>query len=129
MIQITTRLHHQGLLDIHHSILQYIMNPLVCLIYIPDMGSTLNFNLMVDFLEKILTIEGLDIEARLSNSGGTALDIAVLSNPSGFDMMRMLVNTGADIEARSQNQTAACLASIYLFDKRNPPLKVCNKIP
>ena len=37
----------------------------------------------------------------------------------------MLVNAGADLEARnSYGNTAACIAVMFLEDSKNPPLKV-----
>ena len=77
-----------------------------------------------EFLEKILTVKGVDVNVRTSD-GYTALQTLIHVPASKFEMMRMLVNAGADLEARnSYGNTAACIAVMFLEDSKNPPLKV-----
>ena len=76
-------------------------------------------------MEKLLTVEGLDVNVR-DSVGSTPLMLAVVAPPAYYDMMIMLVNAGADMEIKDNmyGDTAACTASIYMWDNRNTPLKV-----
>ena len=73
-------------------------------------------------MEKLLTIEGIDVNVKTS-LGFAPIHGAAQASPSKYDMMRMLVNAGADLEARTNsNDTAAC-RSIHT-NKKNPAVKV-----
>ena len=75
-------------------------------------------------MEKLLTIEEIDLNVKTS-LGDTPLHFAVFSPPSKHDMMRMLVNAGADIEARnSWNNTPACLSVGTEYKSQPMPIEV-----
>ena len=91
-------------------------------------GSYLSLNLSVplEFMEKLLAIEGIDVNVKTS-VGFAPIHGAANAPPSKFDMMRMLVDAGADIEARNDwNDTAACRSvHDYIgYNKKNPPIQV-----
>ena len=76
----------------------------------------------LDFLEKILMVDGIDPNVRVSD-GSTPLQMAVHASASNYDMMRILVNAGAELEARDfMNDTAVCIAAYW--EKKNPPIDV-----
>ena len=79
-------------------------------------------------MESLLKIEEIDVNVRLS-TGETPLHDAVYSHPSKYDMMRMLVNAGADIEARNiWDSTPACDAVGSHYKTQTMPIEVKVKI-
>ena len=71
-------------------------------------------------------IDGINVNVKTSvRASYTPLHEAVGSSPSKYDMIRMLVNAGADIDARDHNNdTVACFTTSEIRDPKNPPLKV-----
>ena len=69
---------------------------------------------------------GLDVNVKTAvRMSHTPLHAAVSSSPDKYEMIRMLVNAGADIDARDHNNdTAACFSAYTLRDPKNPPLQV-----
>ena len=77
-------------------------------------------------MEKLLTIEGIDVNAQTS-VGSAPIHGAANAPSHKYDMMRMLVKAGADLEARNDiNTTAACLSAMDYpgYNKKNPRVQV-----
>ena len=84
--------------------------------------------LYLEFLEKLLNLGGIDVNVKTAvRFSHTPLHAAVGSSPDKYDMIRMLVNAGADIDARDHNNdTAACFTAMGIEDPKKPPLQVNN---
>ena len=103
------------------------LTPVFLAIYYRSKGTQLSkcvhrIQSLLEFLEKLVIVDGLDLNVK-NSEGKNALHLAVGTSSSDYDMIRMLVNAGADLEARDyKNNTAACRAA--LNENKDPPIKV-----
>ena len=71
-----------------------------------------------------MSMEGIDVNA-ITSQDIAPLYYAVFSHPSKYDMMRRLVNAGADIENRDVfNTTAACYSVTTEYDYKDQPMPI-----